>query len=291
HAATVTAGPVGAIPTIVEAYRSHAVLRVYDGREHGDPEGHAFILSLVRDPRLAAVADDIVVECCNALYQDRIDRFVRGEEIPPDALAELWRNTTQVNAGQRDCPSCEELFRAVRTQNASLPHDHRLRVLLGDPPIDWDAVHTHEDHAKWIALRDSFPADLIRREVLAKGRRALVAYGGMHLQRKNLLANYESEGPAETLVSRLESTTGTRAFTIWAATKLEALQPDVVSWRAPALTIARGTVLGAADFADYYQHPVRRIAIRNGKPDFANAVARDEWRALRMEDQFDAVLY
>jgi hypothetical protein len=27
----------------------------------------------------------------------------------------------------------------------------------------------------------------------------------MHFQRKNLFANYESEGPAETIVSRLEA--------------------------------------------------------------------------------------
>jgi hypothetical protein len=289
--APVPAVPLDANPAIVDSFRSHAVVAVSDGREHGDREGHAFIVSLVRDPRFAAIADDIVVECCNALYQDRVDRFVRGEEISSDALAELWRNTTQVNAGQRDCRFCEELFRAVRTENASRPRDRQLRVLLGDPPIDWDAVHTHEDYARWIALRDSVPADLIRREVLAKGRRALVVYGGMHLQRKNLLANYESEGPAETLVSRLESTTGTRAFSIWAATKLETRQPDVASWRAPALTVVRGTVLGAADFADYYEHPVRRLAIKDGKPDFANAVARDEWRRLRMDDQFDAVLY
>lgn len=34
--------------------------------------------------------------------------------------------------------------------------------------------------------RNSCPAEIIQREVLAKERRALVIYGGMHLLRKNL---------------------------------------------------------------------------------------------------------
>jgi hypothetical protein len=98
----------------------------------------------------------------------------------------------------------------------------------------------------------------------------------MHFQRKNLLANYESEGAAETIISRLESTTGIKAFTIWWATDLTKFQPDAASWRVPSLAVVRGTVLGAPDFALYRPLPTR-FTIR--------------WRTLRMEDQFDAILY
>jgi hypothetical protein len=153
-------------------------------------------------------------------------------------------------------------------------------------------VRTSQDHYKWIEQRDTFPADLIQREVLAKGRRALLTYGQMHFQRKNLVANYESEGLAATIVSRLESRTGTKVFTIWTSTDLAKLQADVARWPVPSIAIIRGTVLGAVDFTFYYpSEEMGRIAIRDGKPDFSKPIPRDQWRNLRAEDQFDAVLY
>ena len=63
----------------------------------------------------------------------------------------------------------EELIRAVRAVNASLTEARRLRVIAGDPPIDWDNIASRRDHARWIELRDSYPADLIRRHVLDRG--------------------------------------------------------------------------------------------------------------------------
>jgi hypothetical protein len=47
---------------------------------------HAFLLSLIRDPRFQTVVDDIVIECGNALHQDVADRFVRGEDVPSETL-------------------------------------------------------------------------------------------------------------------------------------------------------------------------------------------------------------
>ena len=216
-APTRPATPLDPIAAIVDAFASHAVVAMSDGRTHGDEQGHAFILTLIRDPRFATIVNDVVVECCNSLYQAVVDRFVAGDDVGRDALAPAWQNTTQVNANQRDCAFCERLFETVRVVNASRLPDRRLRVLLGDPPIDWDSVRTKVDHHKWLEMRDIFPADLIRHEVLEKKRRALVIYGGMHLQRKNLVANYESDGLAATLVSRLESVAGIEAFTIWGA--------------------------------------------------------------------------
>src|SRR5438093_3207751 len=70
------------------------------------------------------------------------------------------------------------------------------------------------------------------------------------------------------------------------------LQPDAASWPVPSIAIVRGTVLGAADFTAYYgSEAMGRFAIRDGKPDFTAPIAREQWRTLRAEDQFDAVLY
>ena len=281
------------ITAILDAFRSHSIVAMGDGTTHGDEQSHAFRLALIRDPRFAATVNDIVVESGNALYQDVIDRFVRGDEVPYGSLRQVWQNTTQPHTVW-DAPIYEEFYRAVRAVNASLPKERQLRVLLGDPPIDWERIHSRDDVLREMAAnplfdRDRYPADLIRREVLAKQRRALVVYGAMHLQRRNLFSNYEpQESAAPTIVSLLESAAATKVFTIWVNANLEKLQADVASWGKPSLAIIRGTVLGAADFTFYYPYSVPRMVVIDGK---AVPVARDQWRSLRMEDQFDAVLY
>ena len=221
-----------------------------------------------------------------------MDRFVRGDEVPYEALRQVWQNTIQPHE-VADLPIYEEFYRAVRAVNMSLPRDRRLRVLLGDPPLDWNGANVEQDWQKWMQERDRYPADLVRREVLAKQRSALVVYGGMHLQRKQLASNYEMADPlAHTIVSLLESTAATKVFTIWTNTHadLETFQADVASWSVPSLTIVRGTLLGATDFTSYYpfKMPQSQSAM---EADFASPIPADQWRSLRMEDQFDAVLY
>ena len=64
-----------------------------------------------------------------------------------------------------------------------------------------------------------------------------------------------------------------RIFSVWTHSEggeLEELQPDVSTWRVPALALLRGTNLGAAAYAFY-------------RPGFPGA--------SRMEQRFDAVLY
>jgi hypothetical protein len=70
-----------------------------------------------------------------------MDRFTRGEDVPNDTLRQVWQNTTQPHP-LWDVPIYEEFFRAVRAVNQSLPNDRQLRVVLGDPPIDWDRLKT-----------------------------------------------------------------------------------------------------------------------------------------------------
>jgi len=47
--------------------------------------------------------------------------------------------------------------------SGSLPRARQLRVLLGDPPVDWDRV-SKQDLSQWqraMAERDSHPADSV----------------------------------------------------------------------------------------------------------------------------------
>jgi hypothetical protein len=282
-----SATPIEPIGAIVDAFRSHNIV-AFDEGDHGNEQGHAFRLSLIRDSRFAAVVDDIVVEFGNALYQDVMDRFVRGDAVADAELRKVWQNTTQPHFAV-DLPIYEEFFRAVRETNLALTGERRLRVLLGDPPIDWDVVEKGEDASKWLNVRDSHAAEVIRGEVLARQRRALVIYGGWHLQRRDINTNYERT-QWETLVGFLAKTGDAKLFTIWTNTmaELEMLDPQVTSWPRPSFALLRGTTLGTTDFAFYYPQDGDRFVISDGRP---VPILRAEWRTLSMEDQFDAVLY
>jgi protein-S-isoprenylcysteine O-methyltransferase Ste14 len=283
------ATPIEPAVGIADALRTHQVVAVTAG--HGDARGYALGLALVRDPRVNAVVNDVVIEEGSARYQDVADRYVRGDEVPPDMLHAVWRETTQPGFGL-DAP-WESFFRAVRDINASRPRERQLRVLLGDPPIEWEHVQTAADHRKWIEMRDWYPADLIEREVIAKNRHALMLYGQMHFQRKQIAANYESQGDAETIISRLEEKWHATTLTIFSAgTALMKGHPEVGSWPVPSLALIRGTTLGAEDFTFYYSsEAMGRFELRDGKADFSSPVPRERWKTLRAEDQFDAVLY
>jgi hypothetical protein len=275
--------PVDPIPAILDAFRVHEIVAIGDA--HGSAQAQDFLKSLVRDPRFAATVNDIVVEFGNARYQELVDRYVTGDDIPLDSLRRVWQNTTIAN----EIPVDEEFFRAVREVNVALPPARKLRVLLGDPPIDWTEVRERADHYRWLALRDSYPAALIQLEVLARGRRALVVYGQLHFQRQNVMFNLNmNDWRVQTIVSLLERATPARVFTIWNADDaLAAIQPDVGSWPAPSLATLRGTTIGNADAAAF----VPALARFEFRGDTRVEVPREQWRSLRSEDQLDAVLY
>jgi hypothetical protein len=275
------AKPSEPIAGILDAFKTHQIVGVPDA--HRNTAIHAFLLSLIRDPRFPTVVNDIVVEFGNALHQDVADRFVRGENVPYETLRKVWLDTTQAQPAS-DTPHAEETLRAVRAVNASLGRELQIRVLLGDPPIRWREVKTKPDHVKWIGMREIFPADVVQREVLAKHRRALLVYGVGHLWRKNPQANFESAGPAASLVSLVEETHGARVFTVGLAFDLERERPDVASWPAPSLVLLRGTDIGAAPVP--YDGP--RVSVQTGR---IVPVPREQWRSMRIEDQYDALLY
>jgi hypothetical protein len=262
-AQTKPAVPIDPITAIVDAFRTHDVVALGEGR-HNNEQGYAFRLALIRDPRFAATVNDIVVESGGSAHQDVMDRFIRGESVPDKELRLAWQDTT-VPDGPWDIAMYEEFFRAVRTLNASLPQERQLRVLLGDPPFDW--AHTTREEAIRVGLqRDPFAAQLIQREVLMKGRRALVIYGDGHFLRRPPIGG-------ASLVTRLV-TAGARVMNVWTHTSgrdLTTLQADVNAWRIPSLAFTAGTTLGAASFGM-----------------FRGTGGSDD---VRLEDQFDAVLY
>jgi hypothetical protein len=280
------AKPLEPVRAMLDAFASHDIVALDEGR-HGNEQAHALRLTLIRHPAFARTVDDIVVEFGSARYQEVMDRYIRGEEVAASDLRRAWQDTTQHAVW--DVPMFEEFFRAVRQVNQSLAGSRRLRVLLADPPIDWSAVKTAADHFKWLRLRDTHGAELIQREVVAKKRKALLIFGAMHLQRRNISANYEPLDGAETVVSMLDRA-GVKIFTIRTPTEAEprALQADMASWPVPSLVVLRGTRLGGLDSARFWSSDMPRFAVRDGKP---SPLPREQWRVVPMQDMFDALLY
>jgi hypothetical protein len=255
--------PLEPVAAVLDAFRTFSIVGL--GEPHGNEQAHSFRLALLRDPRFSAIVDDIVVEFGSAKYQDVIDRFVRGDAVPDQELRQVWQNTT-VAGTLWDRPIYEEFFRAVRAVNASLRPGRRLRVLLGDPPIDWDRVGSWDALREWQKDRSGHAAALIKREVLGKDRRALVVYGDVHLWRHT---------PSPGIVSQLERAGETRAFTVSINVErdLRLLQADAASWPVPSLAMVDRTEIGADDFGAYANLP------------------DDLWPEVRVEQQFDALLY
>lgn len=209
------ATPVDPIGGIIDAFRTHGVVALGEGG-HGNEQAHRFRLALIRDARFAAAVNDIVVESGSARYQDVMDRFVGGGDVPAELLVRAWRDTTQPNEIW-DLPIYEELFRTVREVNSSLPRERRLRVLLGDPPVEWETVRTIRDLDRW-GSRDAHAAGVIQREVLGRNRRVLIVYGDDHLGKKNRAIGAGDEWPAN-VVGLLEKA-GTPVFVVHAETRV-----------------------------------------------------------------------
>jgi len=109
--------PVDPIAAVVDAFDSHRFVAIL---VNGFEEEHRFRLSLLNDPRFVSKVDDIVVEFGGSRYQDVMDRFIAGDEVPYNELKRSWQQTTQPHHVS-DAPIYDEFFKAVRAANAKLP--------------------------------------------------------------------------------------------------------------------------------------------------------------------------
>ena len=144
------------------------------GEVHQWSAQHRFFRELIASRALDGV-DDIVVEFGNARYKATMEAYVSGAAVAPGALRRVWEQTTQ--GGVWATPDYAAFFAAVRRRNLTLPRERRLRVLLGDPPIDVTKGTAAEEQDFWDLQRDEYLGSVIQREVVSRGRRALVVAG------------------------------------------------------------------------------------------------------------------
>ncbi len=171
--------PEAAIPSIVKALSQKPLVAL--GERHGVQEMADFYLALVADKDFRETADVIVIEIANARYQSLIDAYVSGENISMDELRPVWRDATNSLLQGGDDLSFEHLFAAIREGNLESDSNHQLRVLAGDPPLDWSAVQAKKDFYTYLNDRDRHYAEIVRNEVLQEGKRGVMIMGRGHL--------------------------------------------------------------------------------------------------------------
>jgi hypothetical protein len=280
-AQTAAAKPLDPVDGIINAFKTHEVVALGEG-EHGNEQGAAFRAKLYRDLRFQAVVNDIVVESGNGRYQAMMDRYIAGEAVPEKELRMAWLETTQPT-DVWDSDIYADMFRTIREINQKLPKEKQLRVLLGDTPYPANPGASKR-------RSDTFPAELIEREVIPKKRKALIVYGEMHYLRRP--PPPMPGQPAGTIVGLLE-TAGVKVFSIWTFTglgeDLSTLQPDIATWTKPSLTLIKDTPLGTAPFTFYY--PKGSGMMMRPGPNGPIVVDLGEAIGGVMQEQFDAMLY
>jgi hypothetical protein len=280
--------PIGGI---LKLFETRPLVALDEGGHH-TAQTHAFFRTLVQDPRFFERVNDIVVEFGTCKYQDVIDRYLNGENVPLEKLQLVWRETTQVYVF--DNPVYRQFFETVRNVNLKLPKNKRIRVLLGDPAIDWGKVNNFDDWVKQ-ANRDTNAAQIIEREVLQKRRKAVLIYGGTHIVRRDVYRNFEpTPGDFAGVVEQIERFNPKSTYSVWANTVNDDLgvsESNLALFPIPSLVMLKGTTLGARDFTSVLAKETReanRIKFENGK---RISIAKDEFAKLSLEENVDALLY
>lgn len=166
-----------AVDGILAAFEKHPLVGL--GELHMLANELTFYAILVRDPRFASTVGNVVVEFGASQHQDILDRYLNGERVAYSEIAKVWRNTvnhtpTLMGVGY------QTFFAQVRAVNQSLPPEQRIHVWLSEPPIDWSAIKTHDDWQQIYDQRYRHAAEVIEREILDRGKKALVIYGTGH---------------------------------------------------------------------------------------------------------------
>jgi hypothetical protein len=294
-----------AIEGILEAFDAHPLVGVNGNLELA--QAADFYAALIRDPRFARQIGNVVVEFGGAAHQDIIDRYVAGEAVPYADLRKVWSGLYNGGSPAITNLGFMNFYAEVRATNLALPPDQRIRVWLGEPPIDWSQVRTRADLAA-VEGRDAHAAGVIERNILALNRKALVIYGGAHFDRASAEetaaaaawrnADPRAPMPSPNLRELIEARHPGVFFTVRPydgfAEKAcsEAFEASLAAWPAPALVSpVRGSTLEAA---------LRRRGCSSGArmggapPGVPAAVvnlrmARTEDRALGLTS--DAILY
>jgi hypothetical protein len=179
------------------------------------------------------------MEFGNSLYQKSVDGYIAGEAVPIKKVQRAWRNTLGLGSPP---PIYRDLYKTVRETNMRRYGKHQMRVLCGDPYIDWDKVKTKDDIGPFLGHRDQWYAQVVKDEVVAKHHRAFLIAGSAHFLRE------QEQRYGEDYVEPELRRAGAKTFLILAGTNAvkgyDDLDHRFDSWPVPSIAQLNGNWVG-----------------------------------------------
>jgi hypothetical protein len=252
--------PLDGVDAILAGLEQRPVVAL--GEFHGWSQEHDLIRRLVADSRFPALVHNVVVEFGSARYQRVMDRYIAGEKVRYRQLRKAWEQTTQGSSAPWNTPMYRGFFNTVRELNLHRPPDRQIRVLLGDPPINWARIvpcsHPQVDWKRprcldyWLQRRDTHFAAVTRR-ILSHGGRALMIAGAAHFDRSPPGVKRGRWGPIPDLIERVFP------HSVWIVqpyAPLVAPHPEVErvirGWPLGSIAAVAGTAIAAVPAADVF---------------------------------------
>ena len=269
--------PENATVVVLRAFETHDLVMI--GEIHSNKQEYNWYVSLIRTPEFADRVDDIVLEMGNSLYQQFVDSFVAGDNARFDQVQKAWRNTVGVVGPQS--PLVETLYEAVRETNMQRRGKHQMRIICGDPDIDWSTVNNMNTVSLYESRRDEWYAHVVQRDVLAKHHRALLIMGGMHFLRNS--PEQAANPSVETTLRKKGATT----YVILSGTNTpnDCCEVDhrFDSWPALSIAAARGWVgeLSARSLMEG-GYPYGKPKLKNGADALLYLGPRDSLTSVEM---------
>jgi hypothetical protein len=278
-----------AVHGLLDAFNKHQIVAL--GEAHGLQEEADFIISLIQHPALPNIVNDIVIEWGNARYQALLDRYIAGQDVPLEDVRKVWRDTTQSLFLTWDAPIYERFFLTVRAVNQKLPLAKRVRVLAGDPPVDWSKGYDRAEIEKYkFTARDKHFAEVVEKEVLSKGRKALIIMGGLHLYRNSWNPYADCPCESKVVIEILDERHPGKVFVVMEyafENRVPHIQARLPAMPEPSLALLKGTWLGALDTDEAMQSTGIRF-FPGGK---AVRFKVNQYIGMKLEDLADAILY
>src|SRR6266852_6232920 len=153
------------------------------GELHGSQADQDLRFQIIHSKAFARKVHIIAVEGLNALYQEDLDRYLRGEDVPLAQVQKVWRDSTGIFVGPVILTVYQQFLSEVRSVNRGLPARLKLRVIAADPPLNWAKVQSPADFRSILGQRAVFGVEVIEREVMQKGQKALLVFASGWLTR------------------------------------------------------------------------------------------------------------
>jgi hypothetical protein len=261
------------------------------GELHGSQADQDLRIQIIHSKDFARKVHIVVVEGLNSLYQDDLDRYIRGENVPKEQVQRVWRDSTGIFVGPVILTIDEQFLSEVRSVNRGLPNGLKLRVIAADPALDWASVQSPAEFRSILGARAVFGAEVIEREVLRKRQKALLIFGQGWFTRNQQRKTPNGFVPGtDTIGALLDKDFPSRVYVI---TPLRGgVYPDTPTLEKligrqefPVLLRLKGTVFGTLDANEFIP---AHSSLLMGAPPAPFHTYRD---GARMAEVADACIY